>query len=1137
MRKFSKRLWAMLLAAAMVFSLSGMTSFAAETDASPEAEEGEGEPSTLATTYGDIKVYKNGTEIYTITREAFEEAEQNAELQTFYYYNGTNHSVANPVEARFVSVKELLGDYQPDKGCGVEISAVAYTDMDNLYLYDDTAENNGLRTAVDGSWGAQWIGDASEITLGHDFGTDGVCKICGYDEVAANDYDVKYAVTLWGINQDKDKYGNTLGLTFGPATGADYTDSYQAHLTESEYESGENGICLHWMSWTEIAAQSEEDPTAFQECLENGCTHAVNIKLNTSLYQNSYKDMMNNGDGAGVLLNSIASQYRRWNSANENTGGWPASQIRAVLNGSDKQTGDNADDALSYSDCLLSCFPKDLQNVIVPKAVKSDTVYDSEEERNVKTTYDKLWLFSGAEVYMESGGNNNVIRTNEGQIYARSTALGISTSDYAALASYDETGTRNDWRLRSLYRSSPTYIYQVAGNGSWTYGACTTNTYGFAPGFCLRGTENEIDETYYDVKYAVSVWGINHDVDENGNTLGLTFGPATGADYRRDYNAHLEEDEFDPAHGAYCIHWMSWEEIIEQSQIDPTVFDDCMKNGCTHAINLVLNDALIDSSYENDMDDGDGVGYLYHSIQYYYREWGYYTPVAWAASETRAVLNGKDNLTSDTLLYTLDEEDCLLTCFPEVLQDAIVAKEVKTNTVYSDYSEEDLETTYDKLWCFSASEMWGSGDNESNNSFLRPLEGDLYERSKMMGITTSNYSLLRAVNEEASSGHLWYTRTFNNDTQGTGLVTVIDSGYKQGYNQFNANTGLAPGFCLPGAGEEQQIDKRYLQAEIDADILLNKSDYTEESWAPFEEALQSAQVVLDDDTATQEEVNAALDALQAAKDNLESVATPEKTLQGLNKVDGQWGYYVDGKVDTSYTGFASNTNGYWYVDKGYVYFDDAHSSVYKDTTGKSGDKGVATKGDWWYVVRGQVQTGFTGLANYKNANGWWYIDQGKVDFSHNGVDKNKNGWYYVTGGKVQFGFTGLANYKNDNGWWYIKGGKVDFTHNGVDKNKNGWYYVTGGKVRFEYTGLANYKNENGWWYIKGGKVDFTASGVYKNVNGWWYVTGGKVNFNFTGIASNANGSWYLRNGKVDFNYNGQVAYNGRTYTVTNGKAR
>ncbi len=55
----------------------------------------------------------------------------------------------------------------------------------------------------------------------------------------------------------------------------------------------------------------------------------------------------------------------------------------------------------------------------------------------------------------------------------------------------------------------------------------------------------------------------------------------------------------------------------------------------------------------------------------------------------------------------------------------------------------------------------------------------------------------------------------------------------------------------------------------------------------------------------------------------------------------------------------------------------------------------------------------------------------------------------MTGGKVQFGFTGLANYSNANGWWYINAGHVDFNYTGIAQNKNGWWYINGGKVIFE----------------------------------------------------------------------------------------
>ncbi len=307
--------------------------------------------------------------------------------------------------------------------------------------------------------------------------------------------------------------------------------------------------------------------------------------------------------------------------------------------------------------------------------------------------------------------------------------------------------------------------------------------------------------------------------------------------------------------------------------------------------------------------------------------------------------------------------------------------------------------------------------------------------------------------------------------------------------------------------------------------------------------------------------------------------TTDSTATVQKDSDGNWYYYVNGKKDTSYTGFATNSNGKWWIENGKVTFKK--QGILKDSTGALGSQGA-----WYYVIDSKVQTGFTGLSNFSNENGWWYINSGQVDFNAHGVYKNCNGWYYVDGGKVQFSyngfasnsngkwwlengkvtfkkqgilkdstgslgsksdwyyvidskvqtdFTGLSNFSNENGWWYIKNGKVDFTHNGVDKNKNGWYYVTGGKVQFGFTGLANYSNVNGWWYIKNGKVDFSAHGVYKNCNGWWYVDGGKVNFNFTGIAENQNGRWYLVNGKVNFSYNGTVTYGAKKYTIKGGK--
>ncbi len=312
-----------------------------------------------------------------------------------------------------------------------------------------------------------------------------------------------------------------------------------------------------------------------------------------------------------------------------------------------------------------------------------------------------------------------------------------------------------------------------------------------------------------------------------------------------------------------------------------------------------------------------------------------------------------------------------------------------------------------------------------------------------------------------------------------------------------------------------------------------------------------------------------------------------KTSPDVVKYDGDWWYFnVNGKLDKTYTGFATNSNGSWYMEKGKLERDE--NTVIKDTNGALG----GSKSDYYYVVGSKVQSSFTGLANYKNSAGWWYITKGKVDRSVTTVASNNNGTYYVNKGKVDRSYTGFAT--NSSGSWYVKSGVVSKKVNGVYKDtkgsigaKNNWYYVVNSKVQTSFTGLANYSNSSGWWYITKGAVDRSYNGLAKNNNGWFYLTKGKVNrsytgfaqnsagdwyvekgkvtksttsvvqdskgvlgakgsyyyiknskvqYNFTGIASNSKGFWYIKNGKLDRSYNGKYTYNGVTYTVTNGKA-
>ena len=82
------------------------------------------------------------------------------------------------------------------------------------------------------------------------------------------------------------------------------------------------------------------------------------------------------------------------------------------------------------------------------------------------------------------------------------------------------------------------------------------------------------------------------------------------------------------------------------------------------------------------------------------------------------------------------------------------------------------------------------------------------------------------------------------------------------------------------AAEEPPVapDKTELQSAITEAEKLNKEDYTEESWTAFETALKAAQAANTNADATQEEVDAAKDALVKAQGELKEkpVTPPEK---------------------------------------------------------------------------------------------------------------------------------------------------------------------------------------------------------------------------------------------------------------------
>lgn len=329
-------------------------------------------------------------------------------------------------------------------------------------------------------------------------------------------YNMKYAVRLYGIEADKDAEGYDLGLTFGPATGESYLklgsgmtgeeaaaygsgSGYVAHVSKAEYDAGT--VCLHWMTWEDIAAQSASNPHAFDACLAAGCTHSVNVDLNNKIRGTDYGSSVASwtGDGAGMFYNSIGSVYRYWNTSS-NYGGWATSRARYTLNGwnrTDKTTYSGTTYLCTESNSLLSCFEAGLRDNIAAAYKISDTGYQygSTYVSTGTKTSDMLWLFSCEELWGHTSYANiwmdkvpSGVYSQESQYAWTGTYRQVTTSfsHYDPLKNYNETGSAVFWWSRSTRFNYNSYAFNVDTSGGVYYYYRVDNSLGLAPGFCIR---------------------------------------------------------------------------------------------------------------------------------------------------------------------------------------------------------------------------------------------------------------------------------------------------------------------------------------------------------------------------------------------------------------------------------------------------------------------------------------------------------------------------------------------------------------------------------------------------------------------------------------------------------------------------
>ena len=151
-------------------------------------------------------------------------------------------------------------------------------------------------------------------------------------------------------------------------------------------------------------------------------------------------------------------------------------------------------------------------------------------------------------------------------------------------------------------------------------------------------------------------------------------------------------------------------------------------------------------------------------------------------------------------------------------------------------------------------------------------------------------------------------------------------------------------------------------------------------------------------------------------------------------------------------------------------------------------------GEYYYYVNGKVDRKYSGLY-YDAELGWWLVLDGKVAKDYNDLYCDDNyGWWLITDGTVNFGYTGLYN-SPTYGWWLIGGGAVAFYYNDLWNDANcGWWKVTNGAIDFGYTGLYD-SPTCGWWLIGSGSIAFYYNDWWNDATyGTWYVSGGTIDF-------------------------------------------
>ena len=278
-----------------------------------------------------------------------------------------------------------------------------------------------------------------------------------------------YVVSLYMLE-------NTSGhiAVFGPATSSSYNGISKGHNETHTH-------CINTDSWEEINHNIIEGHSDYySDCITNGCTKEIPLVLNETIFSGTAAE-----NPSSVLYYSIKQTYQKYNDSYDSTNcestNWATSRIRATLNGHDDFASPDyaGDNCLDSENCLFSCFPKELQNLIVPRTYKVVTGWNKTSPysiQNYTEVTDKLWLASAEEIFSNV---DNEYKEEFSTIFT--SKVGIEASDNKA---YNEKGMPATWLLRSPCRKYYYYVTNVNNSGQPTQ-TPSNNQVGLAPCFLI----------------------------------------------------------------------------------------------------------------------------------------------------------------------------------------------------------------------------------------------------------------------------------------------------------------------------------------------------------------------------------------------------------------------------------------------------------------------------------------------------------------------------------------------------------------------------------------------------------------------------------------------------------------------------